>query len=317
MRRFGSFGDLPLGGPRRVVAIGTFDGVHVGHQAIVRRAMAEARALGGQAVVMTFHPHPIAIVAPEKTPPLIQPLRDRLAALRALGADACVAQRFTPAFARLEPAAFVEDLLLARLELKHVVVGYNVTFGRNRAGGMDTLRALGVRHGFAVDAVGPVSVDGLTVSSTELRRLVRAGDVRHVGHLLGRPYTLRARVVEGDRRGRQLGFPTANLRLRDEVLPPLDGVYAVTAALEGGQRAGVMNVGMRPTFDGLRRTVEVHLLDWSGDLYGRWLEVALVDRLRGEMRHPGPDALRAAIEADIARAREILAAVPGSAGGLG
>jgi riboflavin kinase/FMN adenylyltransferase len=293
--------------PRVVLTLGNFDGVHVGHEAIVRRAVAEARVLGGQAVVMTFHPHPIVIVAPDKAPPLIQPLRDRLAALRTFGPDVCVVQRFTPAFAQLEPGAFVHDLLLRRLELKHVVVGYNVNFGRNRSGGIETLRALGVQHGYAVDAVGPVTVDGLTVSSTELRRLVRLGDMRQVGRLLGRPYGLRGRVVAGDRRGRLLGFPTANLHLRDEVLLPVDGVYAAAALVGGRRQPAVLNVGVRPTFGGLRRTVEAHLLDWSGDLYGHWLELELIERLRGEMRHAGPEALRAAIAADVARAREVLA----------
>ena len=302
--------------PRVVLTLGNFDGVHLGHQAIVRRAVAEARAVGGQAVVMTFHPHPIAIVAPAKTPPLIQPLRDRLAALRPLGADVCAVQRFTPAFAALVPEAFVRDFLLRRLDLAHVVVGYDVTFGRNRAGGIDTLRTLGAVHGFTVDTVGPVTVDALTVSSTALRRLVRAGDVRQVGRLLGRPYTLRGRVVGGERRGRLLGFPTANLHLRDEVLLPLDGVYAITARIDGRPLPAVLNVGVRPTFGTPRRAVEAHVLDWSGDLYGDWLEIELVERLRGEMRFAGLDALRTAIAADVERARAVLGgATAGTAGG--
>lgn len=298
--------------PRVVLTLGNFDGVHLGHQAIVRRAVAEARALGGAAVVMTFHPHPIAVVAPDRAPPLLQALRDRLAALRRLGADLCVVQRFTPSFARLEPAAFVRDVLLRRLEVAHVVVGYDVTFGRDRSGTVDTLRALGAAHAFTVDTVGPVAVDAYTVSSSAIRRLLLAGDVGQAARLLGRPYALRGRVVRGERRGRSLGFPTANLWCRPRVLLPLDGVYAVRVRRDEVWQPGVLNVGLRPTFGHRQRTAEVHLLDWDGDLYGRWLEVEMVERLRGEQRFPGPDALRAAIAADVERARAVFAARPES-----
>jgi riboflavin kinase / FMN adenylyltransferase len=292
---------------RVVLTLGNFDGVHLGHQAIVRRAVDEARAVGGQVVTLTFHPHPVAVLAPDKTPPLLQSLHDRLALLRDLGADVVVIQRFTPAFAALDPEAFVRDYLGAHLELLHVVVGHNVSFGRARAGTVETLRTLGARHGFAVDAVGPVTVGEAQVSSTALRRLVAAGDVHRARALLGRPFTLSGRVVLGEQRGRTLGFPTANLHQRPGVLLPADGVYAVRAKLDGWARPGVLNVGVRPTFGMLRRTVEVHVLDFDGDLYGRWLSLELVERLRGEQRFPGPDALREAIAEDVTRAREVLA----------
>lgn len=292
---------------RVVLTLGNFDGMHLGHQAIVRRALAEARAAAGQVVVLTFHPHPIAVVAPDKAPLLLQSLRDRLAQLRDLGVDVTVVQRFTPRFAALEPEAFVRDVLAAHLELLHVVVGYNVTFGRGRSGTVDTLEALGVRHGFAVDAIGPVTVGEAQVSSTALRRLISAGDVQGAGTLLGRPFALRGRVIRGEQRGRTLGFPTANLHQRSGLLLPADGVYAVRARFDGRVMPGVLNIGVRPTFGTLRRTVEVFLLDFDGDLYGRWLTLDLVDRLRGEQRFSGPDALRQAIAGDVARAREVLA----------
>jgi riboflavin kinase/FMN adenylyltransferase len=293
--------------PRVVVTLGNFDGMHLGHQAIVRRAREEAQAIGGQVVVLTFHPHPIAVVAPEKAPPLLQSLHDRLAQLRDLGVDVTVLQRFTPAFAALQPEAFVRGFLRVRLELLHVVVGYNVTFGRGRAGTVETLQAIGARDGFAVDAVGPVTVGEAQVSSTALRRLIAAGDVRRAGALLGRPFALRGRVVPGERRGRSLGFPTANLHQRRGLLLPADGVYAVRARFEGRVLPAVLNVGVRPTFGVLRRAVEVFVLDFDGDLYGRWLTLDLVERLRGEQRFAGPEALRQAIAADVVRAREVLA----------
>jgi riboflavin kinase/FMN adenylyltransferase len=300
---------------RAVLTLGNFDGVHLGHQAILRSAVERARAERGQAIVLTFEPHPLAVVAPERAPAIIQPLHDRLATLRELGIDVTVLQRFTRQFAALDPEAFVRDFLLRHLALRHIVVGYNVNFGRDRAGSADTLRALGARLGFGVEVVGSVTVGAEQVSSTVLREVLRRGDVREARRYLGRPHALRGRVVTGDRRGRTLGFPTANLHVRRGLLLPADGVYAVTVESEGRHHAGVMNIGIRPTFAGRRRTIEVHLLDFAGDLYRRWLVVRLIERLRGEAAFAGPEALRAAIAADVARARSLLAGDGGLAPG--
>ena len=291
-----------------VLTLGNFDGVHVGHQAILMRARAEADRRGAQVVALTFHPHPVAVLAPERAPAMIQSLRDRLASLREAGVDVVVAQRFSRRFAQLEPEAFVDAYVLASLDVVHVVVGYNVTFGRNRAGTTETLVTLGRARGFAVETVGSVEIGGAAVSSSTIRKAILAGEVRLVTALLGRPYRLRGRIVTGDRRGRTLGFPTANLHQRASVARPADGVYAVRARIGEAVIDGVMNVGQRPTFTGVRPTVEVHLLDWQGDVYGRWLEVDLVERLRGEQRFDGVEALRAAIAADVARARDVLRA---------
>src|SRR5689334_21124853 len=253
---------------RVVLTLGNFDGTHLGHQAIVQRAATRARGLGAQAVVLTFEPHPVAVLAPDRAPPMIQTLHDRLASLRELGVDVTVLQRFTPVFAALEPEPFVRDFLLRHIDVAHVVVGYNVNFGRGRAGSAETLRALGARLGFGVDVVGPVAAPGgEQVSSTRLREMIAAGDMPGARRLLGRPWTLRGRVVVGDRRGRTLGFPTANLHVRRGLLLPADGVYAVVAQTGGTRRPGVLNIGVRPTFGGRRRTVEVHVLDFAGDLY--------------------------------------------------
>jgi riboflavin kinase/FMN adenylyltransferase len=291
-----------------VLTLGNFDGVHRGHEAIIRRAVAEAAGRGAQAAVLTFHPHPVAVLAPERATPRIQTLHDRLERFRVLGVDLAVVQRFTPTFAAVGAEAFVTEFLLPRLEVVHVVVGHNVSFGRRREGTVETLRALGARHGFTVEDVGPVKAGSEDVSSTALRRVVAAGDVARAAELLGRPHALRGRVVGGERRGRLLGFPTANLHLKPGVLLPPDGVYAVRARIGDAARAAVMNIGMRPTFGSLRRTVEVHVLDFDGDLYGRWLVVELIARLRGEQRFAGVDALRAQIAADVAQARDVLGA---------
>ena len=292
---------------RVVLTLGNFDGLHPGHQAIVERARAAAAARGGRVVALTFHPHPLAVLAPERAGPMIQSLHDRLAGLRDLGVDVVVVQRFTRAFASHTPEDFVERFLLPSLDLVHVVIGYNVTFGRGRAGTAETLATLGARLGFGVETVGPVTVDGVAVSSSAIRRALAAGDVARAAALLGRTHRLRGRVVAGERRGRTLGFPTANLHVPPRVVVPAHGVYAVRAHLDGETaHPAVLNIGVRPTFGEARRTVEAHLLDWSGDCYGRWLDLELVARLRGEQRFDGPDALRAQIGTDVANARLVL-----------
>ncbi|HXJ35076.1 MAG TPA: bifunctional riboflavin kinase/FAD synthetase [Candidatus Eisenbacteria bacterium] len=296
--------------PRVVLTLGNFDGVHRGHQAILARAVAEARSRGGQTVALTFHPHPVMVLAAQRAPGMIQSLHDRLATLRRLGVDVAVVQRFTREFASHDPDAFITRDILPSLDLAHVVVGYNVNFGRNRAGTAETLRALGASHGFSVEAVGPVAEGDAAVSSSGVRRAVAAGDVATARLLLGRPYGLRGRVVTGEQRGRTLGFPTANLHVGRRLVLPADGVYAVYARAGGAPMPAVLNVGVRPTFGELRRTIEAHVLDWQGDLYGRWLELAFVAHLRGERRFSGPDELRRAIADDVVRARAALAASP-------
>jgi len=292
--------------PRVVLTLGNFDGVHRGHQAIVERARAEAGRRGGQAVVLTFHPHPVAVLAPDRAPLMIQSLHDRLATLRALGLEVVVAQRFTRAFAGLEPEAFIERFVLSALDVQHVVVGYDVTFGRGRSGTADTLATLGPRLGFTVEAVGPVRVGNDVVSSSSVRKAIASGDVVRAAALLGRRHRLRGRVIRGEQRGRTLGFPTANLHVGSRLLVPAYGVYAAWVHAQGATRPGVVNIGVRPTFGEVRRTIEAHVLDWSGDLYGAWAELELVAHLRGEQRFEGPTALREAIAADVAHARRAL-----------
>jgi riboflavin kinase/FMN adenylyltransferase len=293
-----------------VLTLGNFDGVHLGHAAILARARAEATARRGRLVVLTFHPHPAAILAPDRVPPRVQSLHDRLACLAAAGVDVAVLRRFTRAFASLDAEAFVRDYLCRHLRLLHVVVGHRVSFGRGRAGSADTLAAVGAELGFTVESIGPVRAAGIDVSSTALRAALERGDMETTATLLGRPHAIRGRVVAGDRRGRTLGFPTANLHVPGGVLLPPDGVYAAWAATPHGRVGAALNIGIRPTFAGRRRTVEAHLLDFDGDLYGRWLVLDVVRRLRGEQRFDGPVALAAAIAGDVAAARVALGVPP-------
>jgi len=290
-----------------VVALGNFDGLHLGHRAIVARTLARARSAGSDAVVFTFWPHPVAVLAPARAPQMITSLARRLALLRGLEIDGVVAQRFTRSFAALTPAEFVRAVLVDQLGVSAVVVGYNVNFGRDRAGTPEVLSELGRSHGFDVEVVPSVLSGDLQVSSSAVRRLIESGDVAAASRLLGRPHGLVGLVRRGDRRGATIGFPTANILPRAGMLPP-DGVYAVRVGINGEPvlRPGVANLGSNPTFGGAARRLETHLFDFDGDLYGRRLSVDLIARLRGEIRFPSVEALVRQIASDAGDARRIL-----------
>ena len=289
-----------------VLTLGNFDGVHRGHQEILRRLVHRAREVGGTAVVLTFHPHPAAVLTPASVPPLITDWRARVELIAAAGIDAIIVQRFTRAFSAVTADDFVRDLLVVGLGVHTIVVGHRVTFGHGRAGGADTLARLGSACGFAVEVVGPVEVDGMLVSSSAVRRAISAGDLERARAFLGRSPSACGRVVHGHHRGKSLGFPTANLRVTRLVLPP-DGVYAVRARVHGAERAGVANLGFNPTFQVHERSLEVHVFDFDADLYGHRIEISFVQRLRGEMRFPNPQALAQQIARDVAAARQALA----------
>ncbi|MGH7858904.1 MAG: bifunctional riboflavin kinase/FAD synthetase [Candidatus Binatia bacterium] len=291
---------------RPVVTLGNFDGVHLGHREILRRVVEGARANDGEAVVITFFPHPTAVLAPAKAPAPIASLRERLASFREEGIDVVVARHFTRPFSQIGPEEFIEKYLVGALGAVKVIIGHSVSFGRGRAGSSETLLEAGKRRGFDVEVVGPVRVDGVDVSSTAIREHVRSGAMRFAAKLLGRPYGVGGRVISGDRRGKGLGFPTANVRPRVAVLAP-DGVYAVEAEHEGKRMPGIANIGRNPTFgEGRPRGVEAHLFEFEGDLYGRWIRVRLIERIREERRFPSAEALVEQIRRDVERAREIL-----------
>ena len=291
-----------------VATLGNFDGVHRGHQEILSRVVSQARESGREAVLITFFPHPTSVLAPSRAPAALGSLGERLERFREAGVDVVVLQHFTRAFAALEADEFIERYLVRRLEVAKVVIGHSVNFGRARGGNARTLTEAGARLGFAVEVVGPVKVDGIAVSSTAVRERLAAGEPVVASRLLGRAYAVEGRVVRGDRRGQGLGFPTANVRPRTEVLVP-DGVYAVRLRWNGDRRNGVANVGRNPTFgQGRARTLEAHLFDFAGELYGRALRVEFVDRLRGEMKFASPQQLVDQIREDVARAREVLEA---------
>lgn len=309
-REFGL--DAVVPNPEAVVTVGTFDGVHRGHQAILRYLLARAQKRNGVSTVVSFDPHPREVVHDERVP-LLTTVEERAALLDAHGLDRFVVIPFTKVFARLAPRAYVEEILLARVGLKEIVIGYDHRFGRDREGDRALLERMGAAHDFSVDVIPPQEVDHDVVSSSAIRRLLaEEGDVQRAAELLGRPYTLGGLVERGEGRGRQLGYPTANIAVRsDRKLVPAIGVYAVRVGIgEGGPLyGGMMNIGRRPTFEGMDVTVEVHLLDFEGDLYGETLRVEFLRRLRDEQKFDGPDVLVAQLSRDEEHCRRVLNAM--------
>jgi riboflavin kinase / FMN adenylyltransferase len=287
------------------VALGVFDGVHLGHRAILGTAVSHARDAGMPAIACTFEPHPMEVLQPGRAPLAITTLDERLALIEACGLDVTVVLPFTREFAAMEPEAFIKDIVVVRLGAREVVVGYNHRFGRGARGDVSMLRSLGQRFGFRAHVVEPLMVEGVPVSSSEIRGALQRGDLDFAARLLGRPYTLPGRITHGAGRGRTLGFPTANLAPERPVLVA-PGVYACTAEVGGRKERAVVNVGMRPTFNEQALAVEAYLLDFTGDVYGQTMTLTFLSRLREERKFPSVDALRAQIEADTEEARRRL-----------
>ena len=288
-----------------VLALGNFDGLHRGHLKIVERVRRGAAEHGGTPMAMTFDPHPSRVVRPDKAPPLLMTKVQRLEALDRAGIGAVAVVRFTLELSHWDPETFVRTVLVDWLRVSEVWVGANFLFGHERSGNFTVLRTLGQRYGFRADKIDPVRYKEFVVSSTRIRRLVTEGRMDEAGALLGHQFYIDGLVVEGKRRGREIGFPTANLESANELLPPA-GVYATAASIGGIEHPSVTNVGTRPTFGkdgGLR--VETHLLDGSRDLYDARVRLSFVQRLRDERAFPDVDALRAQIDADCRAARRL------------
>jgi riboflavin kinase / FMN adenylyltransferase len=293
---------VPADAPPSAVALGVFDGVHLGHRAILGTAVAHARAAGMEAVACTFDRHPAEVLQPGRAPAMITTLEDRLGLIGDTGIDAVVVLEFTRDLAAMEPEDFVKDVLLGRLHAREVVVGFNHRFGRRARGDPRLLESLATRLGFQAHEVPPMAVDGVPVSSSEIRSALQRGDVAAAARLLGRPYAIAGSVTAGAGRGRSLGFPTANVE-PDRPLLVARGVYRGRLEVEGRRHDSVVNVGVRPTFGETTLAVEAHVLDFMGDLYGRPVRLEFLDRLREEKRFASVDELRAQIARDIAAAR--------------
>lgn len=292
------------------LAIGNFDGVHLGHRKLLEHARRHATELGGEAGVLTFDPHPARFFKPALAPPMLMTVERRLELLAACGLDFALVEPFDRKLAQTEAETFVSDILVGEIGVGHVVVGYDFSFGRGRRGNADLLAQLGAVQGFGVDVVPPVTVEGLTCSSTKVREFVLEGRVGGAEMLLGRPFEVQGHVVKGAGRGRGIGVPTANLAAENELLPR-PGIYAATAEILSGRfightRAAAVSVGTNPTFTpGAALSVEAHLLDFDDDLYGARMRLGFLDQLRDEERYDGIDALVAQIRDDVARTRAI------------
>lgn len=308
---------------RPVVAIGKWDGVHVGHQAIIQALVAEARAEGAQSVVMGFHPLPMVVLRPNHAPPMIQTLAERAEFLAAMGVDLHLALPFDLEFAAMEPEVYIQQVLVEKLRPRAVLVGFNHTFGRGGRGTVGLLQQELGAQGIPVHIFDPVRVAGESVSSTEVRFHASQGDMAHCKRLLGRPFSITGQVQHGDKRGRAIGYPTANIALGERRLLPASGVYVARVTLLDGPsreappcevryRTGpvygaMLNLGTRPTVHGSDLRCEAHLFDFEGDLYGRELRVEFLHRLRGEKAFGSLDGLRAQLALDEAEARAFLA----------
>ena len=308
MKIFRHIEDRALSLRESVATLGNFDGIHLGHQALVRNAVRDAGRLGILSVVLTFEPHPLKVLAPERAPSLILAHKDKMQLLQSLGVDIVVVQNFDDSFARLEADEFVRRFLVNWLKIKKVWVGQDLRFGQRRKGGVEDLIRGGKELGFEVGVVEPVMVNGIRVSSSGIRQLLAEGRVEEVKPMLGRYHFASGRVVSGHRRGREFGFPTANISSRTEVLP-LDGIYATLFQVRGQQLLSVSNIGINPTFGDGPRTLESYILDFNGDLYGEPVRLFFVKRLREEKRFASVEPLIEQMRIDVTRARAVFDAL--------
>jgi riboflavin kinase/FMN adenylyltransferase len=303
---------LPRDARPAIVTVGTFDGVHRGHWEVLQEIGRRARRTGGRSILVTFHPHPLRIVRPEFAPPLLTTPAEKREILAESGLEYVVFVPFTRTLQQYPARRFVEEILLGRIHMDELVIGYDHGFGKDREGTVDTLREIGAELGFGVDVVEAFEVEGEAVSSSRIRALVAAGDVAAAAPLLGRRYSLQGVVVQGERKGRELGFPTANIEVGDpDKMLPKEGIYAVYGWVDGHRVPGLLHLGPRPTFAGFAPTVEVWLMDFDGDLYGRRMRVELVQRLRDIYPFTTVPALIEAIREDERKGRQILGATPG------
>jgi len=294
---------------RPVVTIGNFDGVHRGHQDLIARTIKRARELDGTCTVITFDPHPAKVLRPHNAPPLLTTLSQKLDLFRLYGVDAVICMEFTEDFARIGPDEFIRDILCGGIGVKAVVVGKNYKFGKGQSGDTAYLVEMGKTMGFEVDVVEPLMMEGERISSSRVRGHLQRGEVDMATRLLGRFYSIEGVVIHGHKRGEAIGYPTANIRMINEVMPR-EGIYAVKSRYGDRIIDGVCYIGSQPTFEGTQVGVEVHLFDFQGDIYGEHLRVYFIERIRGDEKFSNVEELRAMIQKDIEKAHTILKTTP-------
>jgi len=287
------------------VTLGNFDGVHRGHGEIFRRLKKRAAEIGGEALIFTFDPHPAKVLRPEISPSIITPLSEKLSLIEAYGLDGIILADFNKEFAAQHPASFVRDILHGKLGARLVIIGHDFTFGKGKEGNIESLILLGKESGFAVEVVEAIKLDGEIVSSTRIRELIKDGKVKEASRLLGRHHSIEGKVIKGHGRGKPLGFPTANIDFHAELLPKY-GVYAVKAKLGQEELTGVCNIGMKPTFNDDEPSIETHIFDFNGSIYGQDLKISFIDRVREVRTFNNPQDLSHQIAKDIGKAKELL-----------
>lgn len=298
--------DLPI--PHPILTMGNFDGVHLGHQTLFSRVVEEARLKGGRSIVLTFDPHPLKLLAPERVPRLILAPEDKIALIGSFGVDLLLIQKFDRAFANLEAEEFVRRYLVERIKVRKVWVGKDIRFGKGRKGHAEDLRRWGADAGFEVGIVEAIKVEGERVSSSRVRQLVESGEVDKASRLLGRYHFVSGKVTAGHRRGRELGFPTANIVVATEVVPS-DGIYATLLEMGGRRWPSVTNIGLNPTFGEGPRTIESYVFDFAGDIYGQSVRLFFVERIRAERKFPSPQRLIEQMKEDVLSAQKILGGI--------
>ncbi|MGC2237224.1 MAG: bifunctional riboflavin kinase/FAD synthetase [Pyrinomonadaceae bacterium] len=285
-----------------VLTLGVFDGLHLGHQRIMQTVVERAKAANAVPTVLTFDPHPRAVLHPESAPPLLQTLDQRLAALEVLGIEQTILIRFNREFAAIDAETFLRDVVYERLQAREVYLGRGFAFGKNRAGNIELLRKMSRELGFFADEVPEIQLRGIRISSSKIREFLKIGKINSARRMLGRPYGVEGKIIHGARRGRTIGFPTANLHPNNRVIPKF-GVYATATLINDAWRRGITNVGVRPTFEKESEpSIETYIFDFDGDLYGDVLRVRFLHRIRDEKKFRGIDELRAQIERDTSRA---------------
>ena len=306
MKVFKGIGEITPEFRSSVITIGNFDGIHLAHQEILQRVVREAGLRRSRSIVITFDPHPQKVLHPERRPfYLLTTLDEKVKLIESLGLDAVLLIAFTQAFSAMTAEAFVREILWDKLRIQKVFIGHDYAFGNRKQGNEDFLRSMGGMLGFEVESINTFTVSDTTVSSTNIRKAVLGGDVAKAALLLGHPYSLSGTVIRGYQRGREIGIPTANIEPGKELLPA-NGVYAVMVDLEGVRHAGVLNVGFNPTFSNEKLSVEVHIMNFDGELYGKGLTVSFIERIRSEMKFESPQKLVDQILRDKAKAGEIL-----------
>ncbi|MBI3754172.1 MAG: bifunctional riboflavin kinase/FAD synthetase [Deltaproteobacteria bacterium] len=288
-----------------VVTIGNFDGIHRGHRKVLDAVRKRAQQLNVPAVVYTFEPHPLKVVAPHKSPPLLTTLEEKIGLIKASGIDYLILARFTKEFASQHPKKFVEDVLVKQLKAKEVWVGHDYAFGKGRAGTIEHLKELGNKFGFKVSVIPACKKRGLIVSSSKIREYVKDGKIKQAASLLARPYAVSGKVVKGRNVGKHLGFPTANISVHNELIPK-DGIYAVRVFLGKKIYRGAANIGFAPTFHTSKRAVEVHIIGFNGNIYGKKMKMEFIERLRGEKTFKNAKDLAIQIKKDVEGIKKIL-----------